>query len=145
MKKIFLATIAFSFVLLVGGCEKDGNGNDSDCPFSEENLRGNYKIVAAVYKAGATDPEEDDFATWDACEKDDIYTFAEAGVLTQTDAGTECTPSGTATSSYTISGNTVTIAGTTSYTVVSFGCSGFVVSEDGLSAGEEYKITFAKL
>ncbi len=118
MKKSLLF-VSVSLLLLVS-CKKDDK-----CETTVAKIAGNYKVTAAKYKSTPTSPESDLFILLDACEKDDIEVLNENGSYTHQDAGTSCTPSGTYSGTWSLSGNTLTIDGEVS-TITSFDCSTLV-------------------
>ncbi|HPH85280.1 MAG TPA: lipocalin family protein [Ferruginibacter sp.] len=138
MKKIILSAciMAFAFV----SCKKD---SDPVCELNQANLVGSYKITALKYKADATTAEVDEFATWDACEKDDITVLNADNSVTFTDAGAVCTPNGSSTGIWAFASNVFTINGQ-SGTVSNFSCTGMTVILNGTTAGETTTITLVK-
>jgi hypothetical protein len=148
MKKIFSQTVMFALFggIILSGCKKDSNENNfgGNCELTLENLAGTYKVTAAVYKASANAQWEDEYATWDDCEKDDTYTFTTGSQMTMTDAGQQCNPPGGETHSFFLDGNEIQIGGQETYEFRQFGCNGFQVSQKGLTGGAEYLITFMR-
>ena len=137
MKKIALSLFVLSVVLV--SCKKD----DKNCDLNSANFVGSYKVTAITYKANATTPVVDEYATLPVCEKDDVITFNANGTITYTDAGVVCSPSGSSTGVWALSGNTVTLDGT-AYGVAAFSCSGTTITESGPAAGELYTVTLVK-
>lgn len=138
MKKLLLALTAIS-ILSVTGCKKD-----DDCSLTAASLVGTYKVTAISSKADASAPVVDELATWDACEKDDTYEFTAANTIIQTDAGIVCTPAGGQTTGYTLTGSVLDVVGLGAYTITSFSCNRFTMSENGLTGGEEWTMTFTR-
>ncbi len=138
MKKII---VGFTFLALAASCKKD---KDKDCSFSEANFVGSYKITALKYKANSSATEVDEFALYSACEKDDVITFNSDHTINYTDAGVVCSPAGNDTGVWSyINSNTVNVDGDVS-NIVSFDCSGMVVTINGTTAGEVTTITLAR-
>lgn len=137
MKKIALAILGLAF--LFSACKK----KDAECSLSTASFIGSYKLTAVKYKASATATEVDLMATWDACEKDDIYEFAANSVFHYKDVGTSCSPSNNYSSDWSLSGSTLTFDGD-SGTVSQFTCSGFQVSEVDMSSGARITLNFTK-
>ena len=128
-----LALIVFS------SCKKEDK-----CETTVAKIAGNYKVTAAKYKNTPTSPESDLLLLLDACEKDDIEILNENGSYTHQDAGTSCTPSGTYSGNWSLSGNTLTIDGEVS-TIVSFDCSSLVFSVSNyFTSGDVATFTLAK-
>ena len=136
MKKIILPLALVAF--LAGGCKKD-----DDCDINEANIRGDYRVTAITYKPDAASPVEDEFSSWDACEKDNIYTFGASGVVTLTDAGTVCTPNSSDMGSWSLNGRELTFDGEV-YAIQSFNCSQLVLVQSGPDAGEFYTVVLKK-
>jgi hypothetical protein len=133
MKKIFGS--AFLALIVLSSCEKDKD----DCPTDVVSLSGTYKLTAATVTIAGTTTDE--YAAREACEKDDLYILAADGSLTYQDAGTACNPSGSYSSTWSVSGNTITIDGET-FTIESFDCDNLKVTASGL--GYSAKATFNK-
>src|SRR6185437_4864251 len=134
----FVALIATSLF----SCKKD-NSNKS-CSLSEASLVGTYKIGAVKYKASASSPEVDATSMSDACSLDDLQTYKSDHTLVYVDAGVKCDPPGDGTSTWSLSGNTLT-AGTQSGTITSFDCSGFTITQsDFMPSGDSFIVTFTK-
>lgn len=129
MKKILL----FALVALIAGtgCKKD-NG----CKLDEDGIDGSYKIVSFVTKANASATEVNEFATLDACEKDDILHFNGGNVYMLQDAGVVCTPTTQFNSTWSISGNNLTVNGEI-YQIVNYSCSGFTLQQTDNTGGYE--------
>lgn len=145
MKKVLLGLFAVSMISLVG-CKDD---DEKTCDLNNANLQGAYKITAVSYKADASTPAVDDFATWDPCEKDDIITLSANFAASITDAGVQCTPSTAETGNWMFNStnNQLTVAfGSFNSigTVTNFSCSGMNLTISGPGVGEETVITFAK-
>ncbi|MGG9971801.1 lipocalin family protein [Ferruginibacter sp. SUN002] len=139
MRKLLIPS-AFLLMIASSSCKK----SDSNCGLSLETLKGTYKVTASVYKETPTSTPVDEFALWDACEKDDTVTFGDANVITFTDAGTSCDPSGSGVAVWTLSGNTLIIDGET-YDVSSFSCSGMTIIWQDDTTDETGTITLKKV
>lgn len=128
----------FFVVVICSGlsCKKN---TDQTCNLDTASVAGSYKVTAVRYKATATSPETDYYSQFfpDACERDDIITLNTNGSATFTDAGVKCSPPGDDVSTWSLSGNTITIDGGPA-NVDSFNCSSITVSEaDVFTAGDK--------
>lgn len=142
MKKISLYFAAALITTSLFSCKKD-NSNKS-CALSEANLAGTYKIGAVLYKATPSSPAVDATSMSDACSLDDEETYKSDHTLIYIDAGVKCDPPGDGTSTWSLSGNTLT-AGAQSGTITSFDCSEFTITQsDFIQAGDSFIVTFKK-
>lgn len=138
MKKIIIS--AFILATTVMACKKDPVA----CTTNMASIAGSYKIIAAKYKASSTAPEQDFFSTLPACEKDDIIKLNANGTADYQDAGTACTPNSTYSSTWSLSGNTITMDGTPG-TIQLFDCKKLVVTGTGtLVPGDILTVTYEK-
>ena len=140
MKKFIFYTLIICSGL---SCKKN---NDKTCNLNTASVAGSYKVTAARYKATATSPETDYYSQLfpDACERDDIITLNANGSATFTDAGVKCSPPGDDVSTWSLSGNTITIDGGPA-NVDSFNCSAITVSEaDVFTAGDKLIIVLTR-
>jgi hypothetical protein len=135
---LFVVTQLFS-------CKKDSSS--PSCKQDMAGIAGTYKVTAATYKVNSAAPEQDFYTNnlyLTACQKDDLTTLASNGSVTYTDAGTKCTPAGDRTSTWSLSGSTITIEGK-AFTIQSYDCSSLVVtSASFLVAGDLLKVTFSR-
>lgn len=141
MKKISIAILGMAF--LFSACKK----KDAECSLSSASFIGSYKITAVKYKASASIPEQDVtsnplFYDVDACEKDDLCEFAANSVFNYKDVGTSCSPNANYSSTWSLSGTTLTFDGD-SFPVSQFTCSGFQISStDNFVTGDKFTIYF---
>ena len=139
--------MAIAMLGIFSGCSKDDD--DDDCELTQAGLQGSYKITGVSYKPDAVSPAEDEYATWDACQKDNLVILSANFQGSYSDAGVQCTPpqDETATWMYNSSTNQLMFqALVVNFTgdVENFSCSGMTVSITGSTPGEVTKITFAK-
>lgn len=138
MKKIILS--ATTLVAILVACKKD----PITCTTNMASIAGSYKITAAKYKASSSATEQDFFATLPACEKDDIIKLNANGTADYQDAGTACTPNSSYSSTWSLSGNTITMDGTPG-TIQLFDCKKLVVTGTGaLVPGDILTVTYEK-
>ena len=103
MKKSILALICLA--LLTVACKKS-----KDAPaLTKENVAGNYKEIANVTKMQGQ-PDEDNYASSPACEKDNIVHFNLDGNYIVTDDGIVCDPATVAQATWSLDGTTLHIA-----------------------------------
>jgi hypothetical protein len=137
MKKLAL-TLAIGTLTFVS-CKKD-----NDCETNATSLALSYKTVSIKYKQTPSSSEIDYFATLDACEKDDVLTLNANGTYSYTDAGTQCSPAGSYTGTWSVSGNTITVDGDNG-TIQSFDCNTLVLYiENSFVTGDRLTTTLVK-
>ncbi len=138
MKKIFVSAILS--LVIFSSCKKEG----SDCQTTVATLAGTYRVTAIAYTAPGIPGSTDILATFDACEKDDLYILNANGTFAYQDAGTTCTPGGNYSGSWSLSGNIVTIDGEAA-TIQSFDCDRLVIyASGGMTAGDKVTSTLEK-
>lgn len=137
MKKLLFAV---TLLALGSSCKKD---KDKTCDLNAGSLVGSYKTTSVKYKASTSASEVDLFATYDACEKDDLVKFNSNNTVNYQDAGTVCTPPGDDTGIWALSGNTLTLDGEL-YTITSFDCNGMTLTNAGSTPGELTTITVVR-
>ena len=133
-------SIFFILIICSGlSCKKNA---DKNCNLDTASVAGSYKVTSIRYKATATSSETDYYNQFftDVCERDDIMTLNANGSATFTDAGIKCTPPGDDTSTWSLSGNTITIDGGPAH-VDSFNCSSITISENDVYATGDH-LTF---
>ena len=129
MKKILgLSLLA---ITLFSSCKKDDA--TPTCTLSATSILGTYKTTGATTQANAQAPIVDDYATWDACEKDDLITFSAGGVISSSEGATSCNPpTDPFTANWTLTGNNLNISfmGITlpASTISDFTCNGFKIT-----------------
>ncbi len=125
MKKTFLSLLA-SAVLVSGFSSCKKNSEDNDCEISVASVAGTYKLISCKYVNGSTETDAlNDL--YDACELDDTNELRADKVFIYTDAGVVCSPSGSETGTWDISGLTLTLNSGLA-TIESFNCTDLVVS-----------------
>jgi hypothetical protein len=118
MKKNILILLIISAAFFFTSCKKS---EEATCTLSASTIVGTYKATSAKING------VDLFPLFDACQKDDTYTFNANGSYVTTDAGVVCTPNNNDTGLWSIVGNSITIDGETS-TVSDFNCNGFTIT-----------------
>ena len=140
MKKLLF----FSFGLIIlSSCNKD---KDKTCNRDMAGISGTYKITAVRYKATPTSAEADYYAAFfpDACERDDSYVFNSNGTFAYNDAGVVCTPSNSYTSTWSVSGNTMTVDGDAG-NIDDFNCNSLTLSiSDYFNTGDKLTFVFTR-
>ncbi len=149
MKKLPLFAIALAF--LATGCKKEsasGSGGSGTCTLSKTSLPGVYVITAATYQVDAQSAPEDEFALYDACEKDDLFTIKNDGTLTTSEGATSCTPpSDPSSSNWVLNGSNFIITdGATEdpYTISEFKCNSFKLKYVDATDNSIYIYTFTR-
>lgn len=136
MKKIIFSFVVFiSLSLLFSSCKK--SNDDRDCEITEANIAGIYKLSAAVRIQGSVETDVL-HVLYNDCELDDTNELKTNNTFVYTDAGVVCSPSGSETGTWSISGNTLILNGVSLTTIVSYDCSKMVVTyPDGSSTIRE--------
>lgn len=136
MKKILFSFVVFiSLSLLFSSCKK--SNDDRDCEITEANIAGIYKLSAAVRIQGSVETDVL-HVLYNDCELDDTNELKTNNTFVYTDAGVVCSPSGSETGTWSISGNTLILNGVSLTTIVSYDCSKMVVTyPDGSSTIRE--------
>jgi hypothetical protein len=78
MKKISIYLL--SIIFIATSCQKEAEA--PVCVLSSTSILGTYKTIAQTSQANPQSPVVDEYATWDACEKDDLNVFS-SGVFLQ--------------------------------------------------------------
>ena len=136
MKKILFGILALGAMV---SCKKD----EKKCDLNAANFVGSYKTTAVTYKADAATAPVDEFATYPACEKDDLIIFNSNNTVTFSDAGVVCASPGNDTGVYILNGSQLNLDGEI-YTITSFDCNGATLTSVGSAAGELSTITVVK-
>jgi hypothetical protein len=137
----------FAICIFFFSCTKENshNGNTNGCSISMSSIAGTYKLTALTYKAGSSDPEVDYLAFMDDCEKDDLTTLNSNGNYNYNDAGTQCSPDGASTGTWSLKGNQMTSDGIMGGTISSFDCKTLVFYvADIYKAGDKLVFTMKK-
>jgi hypothetical protein len=98
MKKVMFGL--FSLSMLVTACKKE----DNDCPKTQAELAGTYKLSLVELVSGTTAvPITDDYL--EACEKDDELILNANGTFNFLDAGIACDPTSSETGTWQVNSN----------------------------------------
>lgn len=141
MKKPLLliaAGAAALLTLLLAGCSKKNNGST----YSMASVAGAYKLTGATYTLGGSTQSAMGF--FDACQLDDILELGADSSLLYTDAGTVCTPDGSYSGQWYISGSyliQITDQGRDTATIKSFNGTSLVASGTGDFLGTPVIVT----
>jgi hypothetical protein len=130
---LLLTLLSFTFNSCKKGADDD---DDEECDLTIANVAGKYKLVSAKYVNGNT--ETDALHTiYDDCELDDINELKADKTFVYSDAGTVCSPSGSTSGTWNISGRTLILNSGFSE-IVSFNCKDLVVTyRDGSNTVKE--------
>jgi len=127
MKKILYPTLlCFVVVLIAGACHKNNNNGQEAVTF--QNIVGTYKISKVEVSNGQISENLTD--SIDQCQKDDLFHFNKDSTLFYEDAGVACTPNGSFTTNWSVTGNTLIIQtnGTSTATIKSLTSTTLVLS-----------------
>ena len=141
-----LKTILTSAVLmlLLASCQKEADA-PVNCPQTMAGIAGTYKPTGLTYRSSASAPEQDYFALMDACEKDDKVILDINGTYDYQDTGLACSPDGSNSGTWSVSGNTITSDGITNGTIQSFDCRKLVVvTNDIIVPGDKLTLTMER-
>jgi hypothetical protein len=115
------------------------------CNLNSVNIQGTYKITASTYQANAQSTLIDDYSSWNACEKDDLFVFAN-GTLTSSEGAISCNPpTDPFNAIWSLNGNqfTISLSGISfSYTVEFFSCNQIVLKYVDSVDNSIQRITF---
>lgn len=128
MKKTFISfTILLAATLVFTGCKKENDTDeDDDCPITVEDIAGKYKLfsVVLVEASGQRDVMHE---IYEDCELDDINELKADKTFVYTDGGSVCSPSGSTSGTWNISGRILTLNSGTA-NIESFNCRDLVVT-----------------
>jgi len=146
MKKIIFSALVL--VIAATGCKKD---KDEECTLSASSIQGTYKLSSVKYKASASVPEIEVLTNdlfFEACERDDTYTLGTGNVFSYNDAGTSCTPSGSYSGTWGLSGSALTIndgVDVITLNVSSFSCGSMTATASNFDVtGDQVSFVFAR-
>jgi len=123
MKRTLLfLVISGTAALIITGCSKKSDTQAA----TMKNLAGTYKLTAYTATSGGV--TIDGMQNMDACQKDDQLKLNADSTLNYIDAGTTCSPDGSYTGSWVVSGNYLILDGSDSSTIKSFNGSTLVVT-----------------
>lgn len=105
MNRVFY--LVFS-ILLFTSCKKNSSSSPS-CTLSVATVAGTYKFAAYTTQQSASSPVIDTYATWSACDKNDLLTLNANGTYQRVDG---CFPSSIPiTGTWSLNGNILTSDG----------------------------------
>lgn len=128
-------------VAILGACKKDTA--TTTCTLSSTSIVGTYKLTAMTNKVNDATPAVDLYASFDACQKDDLYAFNNGGTYVISEGATSCTPTNASSGTWTLSGTTFTLDGDPAE-ISNFSCTGFEVKVADPATGAVTNATFAK-
>lgn len=149
MKKIIIVSI--SLFLIVSSCKKEGSATTvSTCNKTVADIAGTYSIVKV--EAGLAEPLSDITNTEiKPCQIDDKLVLNANGTSLYQDAGTACSPNGSAAGTWSISSDgkisaNLGIADVANATIVSFDCKTLVLLGDRVVSGlsVKFRVTLIK-
>ena len=133
MKKILFGVVALA-VLTLNSCKKDDDEPANITP-TTANLSGSYKLAKITAQSG-TNPEVDiTNSVMPACEKDDVTTLNANGTYTIVDAGTQCSPAGGDSGTWSLVKSTTLSLDGSNVTIIRFNGTNLDLSESDPSFG----------
>lgn len=146
MKKIIFSALVL--VIAATSCKKD---KDEECTLSAASIQGTYKLSSVKYKASASVPEIEVLTNdlfFEPCERDDTYTLGSGNVFSYNDAGTSCTPSGSYSGTWGLTGSSLTINDgfdTFTLNVSSFACGSMTATASDFDVtGDQISFVFTR-
>lgn len=130
----FATLLATSFL----SCKKSSD-DDDECEISVASIAGKYKLISSKYVNGSTETDAIN-DLYDPCELDDTNELKADKTFVYTDAGTVCSPSGSTSGTWDISGMTLIL--NSGFSVIeSFNCKDLVVTftDGGQTIRETYR------
>ena len=104
-----IALLLVASVGFIASCKKDKD--DDSLAITKENIAGTYTIASMKASANGS-ADVDVFTTYyEACERDDEYTFKTDGTYVVVDAGTACDPKDDLTEKWSLDGTKITYYG----------------------------------
>lgn len=141
MRKIFLPALAAT--VLFASCKKDDDNNN--CERTISGIAGSYKISGFQYKQTPNSTPIDALIFLDACQKDDVLKLNTNGTYNSIDAGTACSPDGSFSGTWNVTGNYLVQDGTDSASIKSYDCNALVLTYTGYNTpGDEATLTLVK-
>jgi hypothetical protein len=129
MRKILLASSAFGLLLFASvSCSKSNNSSSPSNARTVQNFSGYYIITAATVTVSGV--PFDEYASWDACQKDNMI-YLKSDLSAQfIDTGIVCVPPQSANGNWSLSSNTdsISVSGIPSFPQE---VTGFITSWDG--------------
>ena len=122
-------------------CKKDDDNNDS-LSVTKENLAATYTLASVKYKVtGSSEQDVTNDPNWvEQCSKDDQAILKTDFTMEIKDLGTQCSPSNSGTSTWSLSGSKITIDGE-EYTIKSLTKGSLVCEESTTQSGITWTFT----
>jgi hypothetical protein len=120
---------------------------DDTCTLSSTSIVGTYKTTAATIQANASATPVDDYATWEACEKDDLISINADGSFLTSEGAVACSPANNFSGNWSLSGSnfTITVFGfSETASITDFNCSSFKIRSVDDVTGEITITTLTK-
>ena len=128
--------------LVMASCQKE---TPDHCARTMAGISGTYKPTGLTYKPGSTSPEQDYFAIKDACEKDDLVDLNLNGTYNYRDIGLVCSPEGSNSGTWSVSGNRVISDGLADGIIQNFDCRTLVIAgSDVIVPGDRLTLTMER-
>ncbi|HEU4469961.1 MAG TPA: lipocalin family protein [Flavisolibacter sp.] len=141
MKAIFSCLAAF-VLLSSTSCKKDDDDPKPVTP-TKENLTGSYKLTAAtVAGVNIFNNSNESMNLYEACQRDDVYKLNADLSYQVADEGTQCSPSGSYTGTWSFVNSTTIVLDGETATITSF--DGKNLSVSSVQGGFTISSTFVK-
>jgi hypothetical protein len=141
MKKLFFVLLIPSLSLIFNSCTKSASASiDVTAAITYQLLAGTYKTTSIMAKDNNTGGTIDMYAQMSSCQKDDTEILSPDGTYYYVDAGTQCSPAGDNTGTWTLSVNKITI-GSINANIQSYDGQNLVVTYVQTAGGSTYSIT----
>lgn len=142
MKYLFI--LAMLSLFISWGCKKAETF--VPCTFDSTGFTGQYMITEATIRENAQSSPIDDYATWNDCEKDDLYNIDSDGIITFTEGSVSCDPpTSTASYEWKLNCNQFYLVGySTIYTVSDLSTTGFYLTYTDPNDGKIYSYRYTR-
>ena len=108
MKKSIITAVAL--LILFSACKKNQT-NTTTCNLDAAGITGSFNLTSFLVKSSSSSPEVDYVLYYNACQKDDIYSFNADGTYVVSEGATSCSPTNASTQSWSLSNTSLTING----------------------------------
>ncbi|MFL5787010.1 MAG: DUF5004 domain-containing protein [Flavisolibacter sp.] len=139
MKKAIQVLLLFSCSITGIRCSKSASVSTS-IQINTQNLSGTYKLTGITAKDNATGIQIDLYSQLKDCQKDDLEILNANGTYQYVDAGTQCSPPGDFTGSWSVIGSKITLD-TNTGDIQKFDGKTLIVTSTETNNGSTYTVT----